>query len=224
MDDGLADRFTADMTDQFWSHRSEYETVGLTIADVDTDPMVQFERWLGDAWAADVAEPHAFVVSTVDADGHPDARVVLVRKVDSDGLVFYTNYRSTKGAQLEVNAVAAATFAWLPLHRQVRMRGTVTMVTEDESDAYFRSRPRGSQLGAWASDQSAVLADRDELERRWAESADRYPDEVPRPPHWGGYRLTPTEVELWQGRPSRMHDRLRYRAGDDRWTIERLAP
>ncbi|MDH3706203.1 MAG: pyridoxamine 5'-phosphate oxidase [Acidimicrobiia bacterium] len=212
------------MTDQFWSHHTEYQTPGLDVGDVDPDPIAQFERWLGDAWASDVAEPHAFVVSTVDADGLPDARVVLVRKVDADSLVFYTNYRSIKGVQLEANPGAAATFAWLPLHRQVRMRGTVTMVSAAESDAYFRSRPRGSQLGAWASDQSAVLADRDVLERRWIEADEQYPDDVPRPSHWGGYRLTPTIVELWQGRPSRLHDRIRYSADDDGWTIERLAP
>ena len=158
-------------------------------------------------------------------DGAPDARVVLVRGVDQRGLTFFTNYESSKGLQLTDDGVAAATFAWLDLHRQVRVRGTVSRVSAAESDDYFASRPRDSQIGAWASPQSRAIADRDELLARVAEFTERFTGrEVPRPEHWGGFRLVPASFEFWQGRPNRLHDRFRYSRSGDLWTIERLAP
>ena len=201
--------------------RIQYETAGLELADLSPDPMEQWHRWHTEAFEAGVVEPNAMVLSTVDLHGVPDGRSVLVRDADRFGFTFFTNYESTKSHQLTARPVAAATFAWLDLHRQVRVRGTIERV----SDEYFASRPRPSQIGAWASPQSEALRDRHELmelivgvERRFAG------EPVPRPPHWGGWRLVPDEWEFWQGRPSRLHDRFHYRRDDDQWTIRRLAP
>ena len=205
--------------------RIQYETAGLDRHDLLEDPIAQWVRWYDEAAAAGVAEPNAMTIATVDRDGNPDARVVLARGADERGFVFYSNTLSTKGRQLTDRPVASAVFAWLDLHRQVRVRGTVTRVDDAESDAYFASRPRGSQIGAWASPQSQPLADRGELERLVNAQTSAFDGrDVPRPEFWGGWILRPSTMEFWQGRPSRLHDRFRYERSDDHWTITRLAP
>jgi pyridoxamine 5'-phosphate oxidase len=205
--------------------RAEYETRGLDVDDVDPDPVVQFRRWFDEAAAAAIVEPHAMTLSTVDAAGRPQARVVLLRGLDERGFAFYTNRESAKGRELADAPYAALTFAWLPLHRQVRVTGPVTELPDAVSDAYFALRPRGAQIGAWASAQSAVLPGRAALDEAVARIRERFGDgDIPRPPHWGGYAVEPEVVELWQGRPNRLHDRLRYRRDGGRWVVERLAP
>lgn len=205
--------------------RIQYETAGLDVGDLKSDPFEQFNLWYSQAEEAGIAEPHAMTLSTVDASGAPDARVVLARAADERGFVFYTNYDSAKSAQLEENPVASAVFAWLDLHRQVRVRGNIMKVSAAESDDYFASRPRASQIGAWASPQSQVLVNRDELESMVVDMNARFEGkEVPRPENWGGWRLIPVSIEFWQGRPSRLHDRFRYVRDRDSWTMSRLAP
>jgi pyridoxamine 5'-phosphate oxidase len=205
---------------------------GLDIGDLDPDPIVQFERWFKDAVAAGLPEPSAMALATVAPQGRPSVRMVLLKGVDQRGFVFYTNFESRKAGELAANPFAALAFWWPPpVHRQVRIEGRVERVTREESEAYFRTRPLGSRLGAWASPQSSVIPGREELERRYEELAARYgadteDAEVPLPPFWGGYRLTPAVIEFWQGRENRLHDRLRYtrERPTDPWTIERLAP
>ena len=201
----------------------------LERADLLDDPIEQFRRWLADAEAAGVALPNAMALATADARGRPSVRHVLLRGVDRRGFQFFTNRESRKGLQLGENPWAALVFLWKELDRQVHVGGPATPVSEDESDAYFASRPRDAQLGAWASPQSTAIAGREALEARMAEMSARFPDVVPRPPHWGGYLVRPETLEFWQGRRHRLHDRFLYTGEPDggsgaSWTIERLAP
>jgi pyridoxamine 5'-phosphate oxidase len=205
--------------------RVQYETAGLGVSDLADDPIEQWLRWHAEAVDAGVVEPNAMSLATVDDQGMPDARYVLVRGADARGLAFYTNYNSAKSRHLDARPVAAGTFGWLDLHRQVRVKGIVERTSAADSDEYFASRPRASQIGAWASPQSDVIRDRSELDALVNEQSDRFEGaEVPRPEHWGGWRLVPDAVEFWQGRPSRLHDRLRYMSIDGYWRVSRLAP
>lgn len=192
---------------------------------VQPEPLAQFDHWFAEAEAAGLIEPTAMVLATVDADGQPSARVVLYKGWHQGGLCFYTNYDSRKGAALAANPRAAATFWWDRLERSVRFEGQVRKLPASLSEQYFHSRPRGSQVGAWTSRQSQVVASREQLDARLADNERRYAEgEVPLPPHWGGYALVPERVEFWQGRLNRLHDRLRYRRAGDRWLLERLEP
>lgn len=209
--------------------RIQYETNGFDRQDAAESPIEQWHRWYDEAEEAGLPEPHAMVLGTIGLDGGPDSRVVLARGVDDAGITFFGNYESAKGQQLLENAAASALFPWLGLHRQVRVRGAVRRMSATDSDEYFASRPRESQIGAWASPQSRVIENRDELDVSVAEFTERFADAiVPRPPHWGGWILEPETFEFWQGRPNRLHDRLLYRrilgSEPSTWAIERLAP
>ena len=202
-------------------------TQQLLEQDLDPNPFAQFKRWFDEACATQQPLPESMTLATASPDGAVAARIVLLKGFDEHGLVFFTNYNSPKGAQLHENQRAALVFWWPPLDRQVRIEGAVCRVTEQESDAYWATRPRGSQLGAWASEQSRVIAGRGDLDERFAELAATYHDRpIPRPPHWGGYRVIPTMFEFWQGRADRLHDRFVYRLRADAkdWVIDRLSP
>jgi pyridoxamine 5'-phosphate oxidase len=206
--------------------RQNYTQAGLLEDNAHPDPFVQFQQWLEDAIAAEVIEPNAMTLATVTAEGKPDARIVLLKGCDRQGFTFFTNYDSAKGKQLLHNPWGALVFWWGALERPVRIEGRVEKVTPQESDEYFQVRPLASRLGAWTSPQSQVIASRQVLEERFAQLQDEYPDEnVPRPPQWGGFRLIPDKIEFWQGRPSRLHDRLCYRRqAEGQWRCDRLAP
>jgi pyridoxamine 5'-phosphate oxidase len=227
--------------------RREYSIGGLDRQDLDDDPLAQFRRWYDEmhgavrgGWLRGVgiallnlwyavrgrvpADATAMILATADGEGRPSARTVLLKGLDARGFSFFTNYESRKGRDLAENPRATLVFFWPTLERQVLVSGDVSKLPQAESEAYFRSRPRGSRIGAWASRQSTPVADRAELEKHWAEAADRFPADVPLPPYWGGYVLKPARIEFWQGRPNRLHDRFVYVNDDGRWTIQRLAP
>ncbi len=205
--------------------RQEYSAGGLSEADAGSDPFALFHRWLDQAVAAGLPDPNAFTLATSSPDGWPSARAVLLKALDARGFTFFTNYDSRKGRELTANPRAAMVFLWQALERQVRVEGAVEVVTPAESDEYFAVRPLGSRLGAWASPQSAVIPGRPFLEQQHAELLSRYPDgSVPRPPNWGGYRVLPRVIEFWQGRPNRLHDRIRFTLKDVDWVRDRLAP
>lgn len=205
--------------------RKDYSLAGLSEKDLARDPFRQFEKWFQEAEAAKLPEPNAMVVATASRQGAPSSRVILLKAIDGRGFVFYTNYESRKGRELEANPHASLLFPWIALERQVIAEGPLTKVSREETEAYFHSRPRLSQLGAWASQQSTIISGRTVLEQSMQAVEQKYAgQEVPVPPHWGGYRLAPETVEFWQGRRSRLHDRLRYRRVKDSWVIERLSP
>lgn len=205
--------------------RRDYSLSSLKEADVDPDPIRQFERWFAEALAAQVLEPNAMTLSTASRDGVPSGRIVLLKGVDARGFAFYTDYRSRKSAELAENPLAALTFLWKEIERQVRIMGSVSRVSAEESESYFRSRPVGSRIGAWASHQSSVIPNRADLEERVRTVSERFSkSDVPLPSHWGGFRVLPDEIEFWQGRPDRLHDRIRYRREETAWVIERLSP
>lgn len=205
--------------------REAYRLNGLNEADVASDPITQFQRWFDDAIQGQVYEPNGMTLATVDENGQPTARIVLLKMIDQRGLAFFTNLESQKGQHLEVNPKAALTFWWGPLERQVRFEGITSLVEADEADAYYQSRPVGSRIGAWASPQSRKVENRGVLEASEQAYLEKFGEQdIPRPSFWGGYRLSPERAEFWQGRSNRLHDRLCYRLVDGIWVIERLAP
>lgn len=221
----MTEQPAADALERMARSRFEYETTGLDVVDVHVDPLVQWQRWFEDASAAGCVEPHAFVLGTVDHEGWPQSRYLLLRGAEPRGFTFFTNYSSAKSEQLAASPKASMLFTWLQLHRQVRIVGLVERVPDEESDEYFASRPRGSQIGAWSSPQSQPIPDRAWLEQRVEQMAGTFGDgPVPRPAFWGGWVLRPQRFEFWQGRPSRLHDRLCYTPAGDEWRIDRLAP
>jgi pyridoxamine 5'-phosphate oxidase len=205
--------------------RREYARARLDESTVSADPLTEFARWFEEAVQAKVLEPNAMTLATATPDGHPSARIVLLKGFDERGFIFFTDYRSQKGAELERNPAAALVFYWPELERQVRITGRASVVGREESEAYFRTRPRASRISAWVSHQSQIVRHRKELEERVPEIDALYPGEdIPLPPYWGGFRLAPQAVEFWQGRTSRLHDRIRYVRDDKRWRVERLSP
>ena len=212
--------------EQLAALRQDYSQRGLRRTKLDPDPVIQFNHWLAEAVQQQIPEPNAMVLSTVDGDRQPWSRTVLLKVCDARGFAFFTNYESAKARQLAANPRAALTFLWVSLERQVNIAGTITKTSREESAEYFQTRPPGSQLGAWASQQSSVLADRAQLEKQFDDARAKFDGtQIPLPPQWGGYVLAPHTIEFWQGRRSRLHDRLRYTRGPEgAWKIERLSP
>ena len=205
--------------------RKEYKLQSLLEEDIDPDPIRQFQQWWNEALMSDIEEPNAMTLATSDKKGRPSARIVLLKGLSNEGFVFFTNYESRKGTELSENPFASLLFFWKELERQVRVEGTVTKTDEEKSSAYFLSRPALSKISAWSSAQSRVIQSRDELEKNVLKYHEQFRnEEILRPPYWGGYAVKPTRIEFWQGRPSRLHDRLQYRLSNDKWIIERLAP
>lgn len=205
--------------------RHDFAKNALNEKDVNADPILQFEKWFKEAVNAKVNEPNAMTVATADDEGKPSARIVLLRNFNENGFVFYTNYNSRKGTEILKNSFASLLFFWPELERQVRIEGVLSKQSAEESDLYFNSRPRESKLGAWTSSQSKVISSRAALDEEYEKISKKYPNEnIPRPPYWGGYILKPDVIEFWQGRPSRLHDRILYSVEKNNWRIERLAP
>ncbi|MBL7814899.1 MAG: pyridoxamine 5'-phosphate oxidase [Saprospiraceae bacterium] len=210
--------------------RQDYSLQSLDIVDVAHDPIVQFKKWFDEALKSEILEPNAMTLATATPDGKPAARVVLLKGIEHQGFVFFTNYSSNKGDEISTNPYVALCFCWLELQRQVRIEGRIEKISESESESYFKSRPIGSQIGAWSSPQSKVIENRDFLEQQENYYKSLFNTEggdgmtIPRPPHWGGYVVKPTMIEFWQGRQSRLHDRIRYSLENKDWRIERLAP
>jgi pyridoxamine 5'-phosphate oxidase len=213
------------MTTRISDLRKEYSKAGLRRADLHPDPVAQFRVWLNLAIEKEMPEPNAMTLATVDSMGLPDARILLLKGIDERGFHFYTNQESAKAAELSAHPTAALVFLWVEMERQVRVRGSVTKLSRADTETYFASRPRGSQLGAWVSRQSSTIPDRAAMECRLAELEAMYPQKIPVPPFWGGYTVKPVSLEFWQGRPNRLHDRFLYSAqADGQWKIDRLAP
>jgi pyridoxamine 5'-phosphate oxidase len=214
------------MKERLQDERIDYVAGELNVSDLHADPIQQFLKWYEDFNLTKAKDPNAFTLSTVNSDGQPSARILLLKGVDQGGFEFYTNYQSDKGQEIELNPKVALNFFWPDLERQIRIEGLAEKLSVVESTAYFKSRPRGSQLGAWVSPQSNIIDSREFLEKRVEEFSAEFAEDVPKPPHWGGYRVMPSKIEFWQGRSSRLHDRFAYvpKDGGENWNIIRLAP
>jgi pyridoxamine 5'-phosphate oxidase len=214
------------MKERLQDERIDYVAGELNVSDLHADPIQQFLKWYEDFNLTKAKDPNAFTLSTVNSDGQPSARILLLKGVDQGGFEFYTNYQSDKGQEIELNPKVALNFFWPDLERQIRIEGLAEKLSVVESTAYFKSRPRGSQLGAWVSPQSNIIDSREFLEKRVEEFSAKFAEDVPKPPHWGGYRVMPSKIEFWQGRSSRLHDRFAYvpKDGGENWNIIRLAP
>jgi pyridoxamine 5'-phosphate oxidase len=214
----------SDSTQWFESLRVSYEQGELNESEVSHNPLDQFNKWLQEAIKNQVPEPNAMVLATVNKDGQPGARNVLLKSADENGFIFFSNKNSDKASDLKLNPNCTLLFSWLSQHRQVIVKGKAEEISKDESNTYFQTRPYGSRISAWVSEQSQVIKNRAELEKRVKEFMDKYPENVPMPDHWGGYLVKPESIEFWQGRPSRLHDRIRFTKKSNAWTIERIAP
>jgi len=214
----------SDSTQWFESLRVSYEQGELNESDINHNPLDQFNKWLAEAIKNEVPEPNAMVLATVNKDGQPGARNVLLKSADENGFIFFSNKNSDKASDLKLNPNCTLLFSWLSQHRQVIVKGKAEEISKDESNTYFQTRPYGSRISAWVSEQSQVIKNRAELEKRVKEFMDKYPENVPMPDHWGGYLVKPESIEFWQGRPSRLHDRIRFTKKSNAWTIERIAP